>query len=355
MKKLHPFSIKVVLSCLLLIPVLQLTLGADESPIYYKYFWYFIIGIIFISILVSLWLRKRERTKDLTRFYLISNTFLRYYLAFFIGMYAISKMAGVQFQIYEHVRDIPIGKLSGFNLTWYYYGYSLGLTIIVGLIQYTSAIFLVFRRTQLAGALLLLPVIVNIVFTNIFYEIGYGPGLNSIHFTLICFYIIWLNSDWIVEALQKYYHILPGAFTSKKSKIVRIVARVLVLGLPLVLIAIVPKILAEPDSPLDGVWRIKKQLVNGEEVNMIPDTVTIKNLYINNKNSAVLNLGDRFFGGAISINEGQQKVKIRWGLKQDSLVGKYTVRDSILVIDGKRADDSVVYQFEWVRETKYGK
>jgi len=55
-------------------------------------------------------------------FYL--HTFCRYFLATIIISYAFAKILGTQFTSQPSTYDKPVGLLSGFELTWYYYGYS---------------------------------------------------------------------------------------------------------------------------------------------------------------------------------------------------------------------------------------
>jgi hypothetical protein len=60
---------------------------------------------------------------------------IRYWLALSISTYGFAKILKTQFQSPSYRLDIPLGEVNGFGLTWYYFGYSYTLAVILGLIQ----------------------------------------------------------------------------------------------------------------------------------------------------------------------------------------------------------------------------
>lgn len=89
-------------------------------------------------------------------------------------MYGFAKLNGSQFTILDSELDKPMGEVSGFWLTWYYFGYSTAYGTLIALGQIVGGILLTFRRTALLGALVLLPIVANIILINIFYGVGAG-------------------------------------------------------------------------------------------------------------------------------------------------------------------------------------
>lgn len=87
----------------------------------------------------------------------------RYYAAFVLLFYGFAKLMGAQFTILDSQLATPMGEVSGFWLTWYYFGYSATYSNIVAITQIIGAVLLCFRRTTLIGALVVLPLMVNIV------------------------------------------------------------------------------------------------------------------------------------------------------------------------------------------------
>jgi hypothetical protein len=102
----------------------------------------------------------------------------RYYSAFTLLSYGFAKIMGAQFTIIESQLDMPMGKVSGFWLTWYYFGLSPAYGAIVAGAQIGGAVLLCFRRTALLGALVLLPVMLNIAAIDywvIHFPLAAGP------------------------------------------------------------------------------------------------------------------------------------------------------------------------------------
>lgn len=54
----------------------------------------------------------------------LTRTILRYVVAFLVITYGFAKLNGSQFTILDSELDKPMGQVSGFWLTWYYFGYS---------------------------------------------------------------------------------------------------------------------------------------------------------------------------------------------------------------------------------------
>jgi hypothetical protein len=121
---------------------------------------------------------------------------LRYLCAFLLYMYGGSKLAHMQFSLPAEYSKRAIGSLTGYELTWYYYGYSYTYAIILGLIQVLAGSLLLFRKTALAGATLMLPVIANILLINIFIlRNDYGPELVALIISVAMLLIIWPERD----------------------------------------------------------------------------------------------------------------------------------------------------------------
>jgi hypothetical protein len=109
---------------------------------------------------------------------------LRYFCAFMLYMYGVSKLAHFQFNLSSKLANRPIGLLSGYELTWFYFGYSRVYASILGLTQVGGATLLLFRKTTLFAAAMMLPVMANILLINGFILVNdYGPYLISV---LIC-------------------------------------------------------------------------------------------------------------------------------------------------------------------------
>lgn len=102
------------------------------------------------------------------------RTTARYFVAFFMLVYGFAKLNGSQFTILDSELDRPMGEVSGFWLTWYYFGYSRAYGTLVALAEIGGGLLLLSRRTTLLGALVLLPVMLNVILVDVFF--GVDPG-----------------------------------------------------------------------------------------------------------------------------------------------------------------------------------
>jgi hypothetical protein len=125
----------------------------------------------------------------LTGFYLV----LRYYAAFTLLTYGFAKIMGAQFTVLDSQLAKPMGEVSGFWLTWYYFGYSPVYAAIVAWAQVGGAVLLCFRRTALLGAMLLLPVMVNVVAIDVWvihWRFNESEALRNAAYVLIALVVV---------------------------------------------------------------------------------------------------------------------------------------------------------------------
>jgi len=134
-------------------------------------------------------------------------TFSRYFLATIILMYAFGKIVGTQFFSQPSVYDRPVSSLSGFELTWYYYGYSYWYGVFLAGSQITAALLLFFRRTTRLGILLYLAIIGNIVVLDFAYDIHGAKGMAVLLTGLALFVFL---SDW--PLFYRYFLTEPARF-----------------------------------------------------------------------------------------------------------------------------------------------
>jgi hypothetical protein len=91
-------------------------------------------------------------------------------LALAVGMapYSISKLFDLQFQVGASNYALPLGEISGIGLAWAFLGYSPVFQTLMGVFETVPVIMLLFARTRRLGALLLFPVLLNVVMINYF-------------------------------------------------------------------------------------------------------------------------------------------------------------------------------------------
>ncbi|MBD2769893.1 hypothetical protein IC235_18545 [Hymenobacter sp. BT664] len=141
-------------------------------------------------------------------------TFSRYFLATIILMYAFGKIVGTQFSSQPSVYDRPVSSLSGFELTWFYYGYSYWYGMFLAGSQITAALLLFFRRTTRLGVMLYLAIIGNIVVLDFAYDIEGAKGMAVLLTVLALFVFL---SEWRV--FYQYFLAEPAAFEGMEQPI----------------------------------------------------------------------------------------------------------------------------------------
>lgn len=127
---------------------------------------------------------------------------LRYFCAFMLFMYGFSKLLHLQFNLQSELALRPIGSLTGYQLTWYYHGYSTAYACLLGSTQVLGASLLLFRKTTLLAALLMSPVMVNILLINMFILVNdYGPYVISALILASLLLILWHERPSLVSLL----------------------------------------------------------------------------------------------------------------------------------------------------------
>jgi hypothetical protein len=86
----------------------------------------------------------------------------QWYLAIYMIDYGWGKIFGDQFGISAQNAAKPIKELDNFYVAWYLFGQSKMFNALVGMSQIAGSIFILLPRTKLFGALILLPILVNI-------------------------------------------------------------------------------------------------------------------------------------------------------------------------------------------------
>lgn len=127
------------------------------------------------------------------------------YVAVYLLIYGFGKMAKGQFTYDGPLLEKSVNELSGFELTWVFFGHSYAYVIIIGTAQIIGAVMLIPKTTRIFGALMLIPVLVNIVLVDIFYGIPFGATMNAIYFLVGLVAILFLNKEKIIEAIKMLF------------------------------------------------------------------------------------------------------------------------------------------------------
>jgi hypothetical protein len=183
------------------------------------------------------------------------NGLLRWVCAATILLYGFAKLNGSQFTILDSELDKPMGQVSGFWLTWYYFGYSKVYGTFLALVQVLGAFLLTFRRSALLGACILAPVFANIVLIDLCYGVDSGAMLTAL--LLLCGLLI-----LIAPRAKDLWQLFFGTSIDKSpSPLLRSLvgwcARVVLLGLACGFTYWVANFNNRAPTPIDGAWTVK--------------------------------------------------------------------------------------------------
>jgi hypothetical protein len=176
----------------------------------------------------------------------------RYVAAFLLLTYGLAKLTGAQFTVLESELDKPLREVSGFWLTWYYFGYSPIYGTIVAVAQIAGAVALLGRRTALVGALLLLPLVGNIILINIFYAIDVGALLVAIVIGSCLVRIIAAHTDRLAQLLLSAAP--PRTLTGRTVKALVCMA---IVAVPLLWTYYIANYNNRLPTPIDGTWVVR--------------------------------------------------------------------------------------------------
>ncbi|WP_126243748.1 hypothetical protein [Chitinophaga rhizosphaerae] len=278
-------SILVALACVNIFSSVffsRLTMVTSWEGIYtlYKYMYpsLIVLGIVFACGFPFYWqFREKSGKIGSEKVQAVLVAIVRYWLALEISGYGFSKLLGIQFGESFVRNDSIVGGLSGFNLTWNYFGHSYVFSSIIAVVQVAGSVMLLFRRTTLPGVLILLPVMVNIVLIDLFYGIPVPATLNAIYFTVGLAYLFFLHWDIIKPVFTKT--LLRPVLVAQPLKLL---VRVLVIGCSLGFFMYVNAYLL-PKQSIAGKWRVTKTVRNNIEVSgndWLTDNSAWQNIYI---------------------------------------------------------------------------
>ena len=173
----------------------------------------------------------------------------RWLAAVLMITYGFAKLNGSQFTVLDSEITKPMGEVSGFWLTWYYFGFSTVYGTVIALVEIGGGLLLAWPRTSLAGALVLLPVVANIILMDILFGIGALPASVAI---LVCLIIVIRP-----HARRLTRTVLLDVDSSRRSVAVRRAAVVAVLAAAWGFTYWAANHNNRNPTPIDGVWAVE--------------------------------------------------------------------------------------------------
>lgn len=135
---------------------------------------------------------------------------LRICVAINLFTYGYGKLTGTMFDnAYVGMLTTPLNEVDNFHLTWYWFQKNKEISIFIGLIQIISAVLLIFNRSKLLGAILVLPILIGILFIDAFVVKSPSLSIRLIFYILVCLSIVYQYRAHFYNMLNDYRnHIL---------------------------------------------------------------------------------------------------------------------------------------------------
>jgi len=249
--------------------------------------WVFLMLALLGTVIWSLADRFRKEYYTLDYWF---RVFLRYYLALVLFSYGFHKLFPHQMPFPSLAQlHTPLGDLSPMRLAWLFIGYSTPYEFFSGLMESLAALFLIFRRTQLFGALLASVTMFNVMMFNFCYDIP--VKLFSTQLFLMTCYLIAHDGRRLFSFFFRLTPTPPPdyglAFQSTPSKILRYGLFILFVGYYLVYgfyqeYKIERDIKARPVFDLYGAYEVKRHLINQSELIEATDTLRWNQIIMGN-------------------------------------------------------------------------
>ena len=183
----------------------------------------------------------------------MARRLIRYASALVLLIYGFAKINGSQFTVLDSELDKPMGQVSGFWLTWYYFGFSAFYGTFLALVQITGAVLLTFRQTTLLGACMLAPVLANIILIDIFY--GVDPGATGVAILLFAA-MIGLIAPQRSELLALFWPARGDATDSTTLITAKWGVRITMLAVAFGLTFWIANFNNRNPTPIDGTWDV---------------------------------------------------------------------------------------------------
>jgi len=264
-------------------------------------------------------------------------SFLRYFVALAVIQYGFAKLNGAMFTILQSELDKPLGGVSGFWLTWYYFGYSSIYGNFIALVQVVGGALLLFRKTTLLGTCILLPVIGNIILIDIFYAIDLGALLVAMILFACLLGIASFHKDELIAVFwSKQNSVFHEQRAGKGKRVLRLSVRVLVIALPAVYTYYLANYNNRLPTQIDGRWRVTNSPAH---VALAQEPLTYIYFERNRAFMCVFRYGlSTWRTHHFELNEktGQLDIWDSWLSKGEKIFsGKFGLTRNHLVIDGQ--------------------
>lgn len=208
-------------------------------------------------------------------------TVARFFLGLGMVPYAIDKLLAYQFKVPAWSYAQPLGATSGSTLVWATFGHSPHLQMLLGLFELIPALLLLNVRTRRLGALIMLPVLLNIFLINFFLDLWPGTKIASFTLLLVNVFLILYDYSICLDVIKRL--LVPSTGISPRPRLSAKIAAISIVavGISLSVFAIafsvvhfqipVADFTGIPQINGSGTWKIHSLTIGGHAVSPDPE------------------------------------------------------------------------------------
>ncbi|MGC4021646.1 MAG: hypothetical protein QM734_06745 [Cyclobacteriaceae bacterium] len=157
--------------------------------------------LILASIIYAVvWHFKDKKTED---FHTSAIAFwisaIQYGIAFNMALFGFQRIFHMQPYAPLGMLDEPFSSFSNQWLTWGYFGRSYGFICVIGILQIIGGFILIFNRTRLLGAIMILPIMISIILIDYFYDSYPSVLRHDVIIFLGVIYLLFTDIQRLVE------------------------------------------------------------------------------------------------------------------------------------------------------------
>jgi uncharacterized membrane protein YphA (DoxX/SURF4 family) len=350
-------------------------LGLDVPPLDFTgsgdQLWNYVHALFtaLVAVLGALGWTVFERKRAHPRLAAAALVCLRYYLAIVLLGYGVAKLVPQQFPpLWLGRYDQTFGDMSPMGLLWSFMGQSQAYTWFAGFAEVVGSVLLLWRRTYVVGALILIGVMTNVVLLNFCYDVP--VKLYSAQLLVMLIAIVLPQARRLGGALLGYpvREVPPrtrGTLASERVRIAIKLALVLLIGLRAVQhFAFASEALVATPSALQGSWRAERVVIDGvERPPLFTDDARWRRLIFHEHGLTIRFATDRRLHMRVEIDTEAQTVTVMQGVLRSVWRYRRVDRDH-LVIDTPAIHAELVLEpppllqtrgFHWVQEAPFNR
>lgn len=265
---------------------------------------------------------------------------IRYGVAYDLACFGWEKLFHLQLVMPQSKLDMPLSSLSSRDLFWVFFSHSYPFACIIAALQILGAMLLLFRRTRMVGAFVLLPVLANIILMDIFYDIGTSVVIHASIMLAGVLYFLFIEFNRLKEFFFAAKDQLP---TLPISKYVKMGLRLSIIYIPILLIAMHGN--PDTDPQLKGKYAVKQIVENKALLSAGCADSSLTLVYFEIKNGCVLefNSPQRRWYGTYTKQHDSLKIKWRTPAEKPGFIGVLSPvnKNGNLILTGTMGNDSL--------------